>query len=207
MISYPEFAQVVDDLGDKVVQGFARSVQLARNDLNEFRTWRPGWVAESSERGLANLIHDRLWAHAVKIMDPYPEVTIIDEEPKREICVSNRYRFRLKRHGQDGHVATYPTETALAFLVQQPPLDGLDLVEVRLVVGYEWDPIERSIGPAVLSLRDGADDVKWMQELPEPAARAGSVVDVRGPQPGGPTPPVIEIGDEQTGHEDETGSS
>jgi len=60
MFSYPGADEVLDDLGDKVVEAFARSVARARADLAEYRRLKPSWVAQSSERGLANWIHDRL---------------------------------------------------------------------------------------------------------------------------------------------------
>ena len=79
-------------------------------------------------------------------------------------------RVRIKRHDKKGRVSTYPTQAALEFLSQPPEqlvLDGL--AEVPLIAGYQWNSTTHEIDPAVLSLRDGSDNVLWMIELPEPA--------------------------------------
>ncbi|MFN2494467.1 MAG: hypothetical protein ABR608_00955 [Pseudonocardiaceae bacterium] len=81
----------------------------------------------------------------------------------------------MKRHTELGGISTYPTQSALDFLQQvpmQPALDGLD--EVRLIMGYVWDPDTRSIGPAVISLRADRDTVLWMEELSAPAPGTAS---------------------------------
>lgn len=54
MFDAPEPDSVLYALGDKVVHGVSRSVALGRNDLAEYRSAHPGWVADASERGLAN---------------------------------------------------------------------------------------------------------------------------------------------------------
>ncbi len=99
-------------LGDKVVHGLSRAVTLGRNDLADYRAIRPGWVASSSERGLASWIHDRIWYHLVAQVDGIDEVTIVDQEPTREMYVGVTYRVRVKRHHTDGTVNSYPTPTA-----------------------------------------------------------------------------------------------
>ena len=192
MISYPSFEEVLAGLGDKFAAAMAGAADIAGTDLSDLRAFRADWVAESSVRGLANFIHDRLWVHLVAAGDSIPEVQVVDKEPLREIYVGLRYRLRVKRHQQDGAVRSYPTLAALSFFTQaaQPTLEGLE--EVRLCTGYEWDPETREIGPAVLSLRDGKDKVIWCHELPEPTTGTGGIP-FNLPTTPGPVPPTIAI--------------
>jgi hypothetical protein len=190
MFPYPTPEQVFDDLGDKVVAIFSRAAQLTAQDLQLYRETHPNWVADASERGLANWIHDRLWAHSAQLLDGLPEITIVDQEPLREIYIGLRYRLRVKRHHEDGRVSLYPTQGALDFLEQQLPLTGLE--EVRLIVGYDWYSEERRMGPAVLSLRDGNEKLLWKEQLPDPGI-SGVQPMTSQPKPG-PTLPSIETG-------------
>jgi len=181
---------VLDDLGDKVVNGLSRSVALARVDLDDYRTMAPGWVATSSERGLGNWIHDRMWTHAAGLLDGVDGVSLVDNEPTRQIYIGTRYWLRLKRHHLDGSVSTYPTPTALDFLGQggTMPLPGLGVVS--LIVGYEWVREARQMGTAVLSLRTSADDIVWVVELPDVGELGGGGEVVRPTVPG-PKPPTV----------------
>jgi len=181
---------VLADL-DKVVRGVSQAVALARDDLAEYRRWRPDIVADATERGLANWIHDRLWVHLVAELDGVPGVQIRDDEPHREIFVGLGYRLRVKRHHVDGNVSTYPTEGALAFFVQEPTLDGLE--EIRLAVGYEWDRDSRSIGDPLISLRDGLDNVVWVVPLPDATAGSGQLHDLTPPALSGPAAPTVDL--------------
>src|SRR5215204_157668 len=110
MFCTPEPHDVCGDLGDKVIHGISWAVRQARYELEEYRRLHPGWVAQSTERGLANWIHDRLWAWIVVALDGLDGVTVIDHEPIRELYVGTRYRLRVKRHHLDGRVASYPTQ-------------------------------------------------------------------------------------------------
>ena len=200
MESHPAFEAVVDELGDKVVDGFGEAVKRTRADLSEYRRAHPAWVSDHGERGLANWLHDRLWSHVVAIFDAVPGVVLHEGGPTREVIVNSRFRLRLKRHHMDGAVSSYPTQTALEFFdepVVQFTLDGLG--EVRLVAGYEWDKDLRRIGRAVLSLREGKDNVIWLEELPEPdEASATPLVTAAGDGPG-PREPSIAVVDGHAG--------
>lgn len=192
MKSYPSADEVLDDLGDKVVEAFSRAVARAKADLDRYREVFPAWVADSSERGLATWIHDRMWHHLTVLVGDIPEVRVIDREPTRELMVHDRYRLRAKRHGEEGQVSTYPTQTAIEFLWQQDMLDGFD-DEVNLIVGYVWEAEMREMGRPVISLR-AENEVKWMHDLPEfgsgyGAAPATPMV----PPQAGPTAPRIEV--------------
>lgn len=189
MESHPDPADVLADLGDKVVHAFMRAAEQAADDLAEYRAFRPGWVGDHSERGLANWIHDRLWARLVAAVDEMDGVVVIDREPIREIFVGLRYRLRVKRHGEDGSVSSYRTQGALDFYDQTPTLEGWE--QVTLSVGYVWHPAERVIGAPVLSLRDGMDNLVWQEELrvdPD-----GGVVIPATPAAGGPQRPQIVV--------------
>ncbi|MFD6263970.1 hypothetical protein [Micromonospora sp. B006] len=185
MISHPTFEQVLEDLGDKVITGMGRASQAARGDLLKYRRENPLWVADSTERGLANWIHDRLWRHLLGELDQLTEVHVHDKEPTRELWIGVRYRLRVKRHGQSGEISTYPTLAAMSFFTQgQEAFEGLE--EIRLCAGYFWDKEEREMGEAVLSLRTARDKVIWCNPLPF-AGEAGDSGKIR-PLPVTPTP-------------------
>lgn len=190
MKSYSNSDEILEALGPKVVGVLEAAVPRTRLDLENYRTSLPDIVATSSPRGLANWIHDRIWHHVVSDLHDLDNVVIVDRGPVREIVVDGTYRIRIKRHDRRGRVSTYPTQTALQFLNQpeQLSLDGLG--EVHLIAGYQWDSTAHRIGPAVLSLRDGMDNLLWMVELPAPTAGT-SVVRITGPAT--PQAPIIEF--------------
>ncbi|MFE3202876.1 hypothetical protein [Embleya sp. NPDC059237] len=194
MISYPESDEVLAGLGSKVVQGLVHAVVQARADLLRYRMREPAVVAQHSERGLANWIHDRMWAHLVAVLDGHPEVTLSEGEPTRELVVGLRYRLRIKRHRDGGQVSSYGTQTALEFFAQghQDTFPGLE--ELRLTAGYEWDADARDIGDAVLSLRDGKDHIVWLEHLVDTGELGGSGA-VQPVRPSTPSPalPSIEV--------------
>ncbi|MFF6808362.1 hypothetical protein ACFZAG_00465 [Streptomyces sp. NPDC012403] len=192
MNSHPSSREVLSGLGEKVTHSLARSVKLAAGDLRTYRGWNPTWVAEASERGLANWIHDRLWSHLTSLLDGHPGVTLSHGEPTREVVVGVSYRLRIKRHREDGQVSSYPTQTALEFFAQgvQDTFPGLE--EVRLVAGYEWEADSREIGEAVLSLRDGQDEVVWLVPLPD-VGEAGGRGTVQPVRPTAPEPSLPSI--------------
>lgn len=188
---YPSFDEVLDDIGDKAAEALLTAVARSKADLRTYRETHPGWVAEHSERGLANWIHDRLWTHITALTDQNPDVAIHEKGPLRELVIGNKYRFRLKRHDESGHVASYHTDAFLDF-VCQPAVQLPGMEETRLIAGYEWEKDLRDIGVAVISLRDGDDNVIWSEPLsPVDAGRdAGTVVT---PEQPGPTTPIVEI--------------
>lgn len=202
MISgFPSAEDVLDDLGDKVVEGLALMVARIRADLTLYRTTFPGWVADATDRGLLNWCHDRAWAHTVGIFDGTREVSFVDRPPTRELYVGTRYRLRVKKHDIEGAISTYLTQGALDFLEQEPmTLDGLE--EIRLIAGYRWDPELREVGAAVISLRDGHDRVIWMHELDEPAGGAVAMTTPILPTTG-PRPPQIAMGSDSHGSDSE----
>ncbi|MER5196441.1 hypothetical protein ACWD3J_22945 [Streptomyces sp. NPDC002755] len=194
MKSYLDPGDVLSGLGDKVIAGLARAVARTREDLAAYRESHLSWVSDSSERGLANWIHDRLWRHVCAEFDGHSGIGLSDREPTREITVGVNYRLRVKRHRLDGKVSSYATQTALEFYAQgvQEAFPGLE--EVRLIAGYEWDADARSMGDAVLSLRDGEEDVIWLITLPE-ADTGMAGVPARPIRPTEPEPalPIIDL--------------
>jgi hypothetical protein len=188
-------------LGDKAKAAIAESVAAAREDLAAYREQAAGWVADHSERGLANWIHDRVWAHLMQRLDGETEISILDHEPTRVVRVGTKYRMRVKRHGLGDKVSTYPTQTALQFYMQgvQPSFPEMD--EVRLAAGYLWNSETRSISDAVISMRDGLDNVVWSVVIDlEPGTGA---VAIR-PMPTGPVPPVVDVADDRPDQADQT---
>ena len=181
---------MLEALGNKIIDSLGAAVFNARNDLDDYRSTFPEFVADASERGLANWIHDRLWSHLTANLEDSGTVQFVDSGPTREILLDDTYRLRIKRHDAHSRVASYPTATANAFFEQlslELQLDGG--TEVRLIAGYRWVPEAREIGPAVLSYRDGVDNRVWMIELPEPSQGAPAV-----PIAGPSAPPQPHIG-------------
>lgn len=168
MIGIRDKARVLDELGDKVLEALAASVTGARRDLLRYQATLPDFAAQASSRGSANWIHDRLWHHVRALLDDVDDVLLIDLGVTREVVLGGRYRIRMKRHHPPAQVATYPTPTAMDFMSQTPEqlvLEGLELV--NLIAGYVWFGDSSEIGPAVLSMRDGQDNVLWVHVLPE----------------------------------------
>ncbi|PZS25623.1 MAG: hypothetical protein DLM59_19850 [Pseudonocardiales bacterium] len=152
---------LLDELGEKVLQGVAQAVNATRADRSEYRRDKPAWVAQHSERGLANWIHDRIWQHLVEQLADDDNVRFSDCGPLREFRVGTRYLFRAKRHSRTDKIASFPTPTAIAFWGGGQLSLFPHAAEVRLAVGYRWDPELREIDEAVISLRDGVDNVVW----------------------------------------------
>ena len=118
MNRHPTFQEVLDEIGGKAAAAFVLSVKRTKADLRAYRETFPQWVADHSDRGLANWIHDRLWAHLKTLADQVPDMDIIEKGPTREIAVGLNYRLRFKRHDEVGDIASYPTETFLEFVAQ-----------------------------------------------------------------------------------------
>jgi hypothetical protein len=164
---YPRWDEVEPELGDKVIEAVAASIESARADLADYRSIRPAYVAQASERGLASWIHDRVWFHLAAALETIPGVIITDKGVLREFSVgpaTSKYRFRVKRHQEDGDVSTYETELALEFLAQAEGMLEI-FSELHLIAGYRWIKEERAMGTALISLRDGRHNLIWEHEL------------------------------------------
>ncbi|HEX5496155.1 MAG TPA: hypothetical protein VFX70_16435 [Mycobacteriales bacterium] len=209
MFSYPGSAEVFAELGDKVLEAFSQTVRGATEDLRDYRAAFPTWVADHSERGLSNWIHDRLWARVEKSLDAIPGVTVSSGEPTREVTVGLRYRLRMKRHSEDGAISTYHTQTALEFNMQGLQEAFPNMEEIRLTVGYVWNPRSRTMGDPVLSLRDGMDNVVWVEVLPDFGQAAGNAERPIQPTPvppvSGPPTPTVEVHTAEESAEDSEG--
>lgn len=190
-ISDPD--EVLDSLGEKVTTGLATAVKHTARDLAEYRAEKPEWVAGHSPRGLSNWIADRLWVRALAVFDEIADVDMREAGATREVWVRGTFRFRLKRHHIiDDAVSTYPTITAMEFLAQPAgQLPGMETV--HLIAGYVWDKSTNEMGSqAVISLRDGKDNVIWSVLLPE-VDEEGNLVPLPAAD-GGPEAPTIELG-------------
>ena len=177
-------ARVFEELGEKVVEGLIGAIDAARDDLHRYREILPDVALQSSARGMANWIHDRVWHHACRLLDSIDDVVCYEKGPFREIIVKDRYRIRLKRHRPPAMVATYPTQGAIDFMEQpdgQRVLEGME--QLRLIFGYVWDQDSGAMGPAVLSMRHGVKNVLWVHELPSSRAGAAPLPNREGPAP------------------------
>lgn len=188
MNPHPVPERVLNDLGDKLVEAFLEAMEVARADLDDLRTWRPGWFGPFSERFLANFLHERLWAELVARVSDYPGVEVVDREPRREIESGGRYVIRLKRHRKGDKIATYPTQRALAFWTNEATLPGLE--RASLAMGYLWDPELRQVGDSVLSYRDQLDHPVWGVKFARPVKGAASGITW---SPIDPTLPSIDL--------------
>ena len=177
-------ARVLEELGEKVLDALADAVDAARDDLRKYWTTLPDIAAQSSPRGMANWIHDRVWYHACRLLDSIGDVVCYEKGPFREVIVRDRYRMRLKRHRPPAAVATFPTQGALDFMEQpdgQFVLAGME--QLRLICGYMWNEDSGEIGPAVLSMRHGIKNVLWVHELSSTEGSATPLPDREGPTP------------------------
>lgn len=190
MNAHPLQHVILVELGDKVQSAVAESVAAASDDLAWYRQQHPAWVAQHSERGLANWIHDRVWAHLMQRLDGEADITVVDREPTRVFRVGLKYLIRVKRHGTGDRISTYPTQTALQFYQQGQQSLFPNMHEVRLAAGYLWDADARAMGDAVISMRDGLDNVVWSVVIALDPGSGG--VSIR-PMPAGPTDPIIDV--------------
>jgi hypothetical protein len=189
MNQYPSFDEALDGLGDKVVRGLVDAVESTQIDYLMYRMEHPDWVRDASPRGMANWIHDIMWAHAARSLDDTPGVYLVDKGPTREIVVGFNYRIRVKRHDEHGAVSNYLTPSAIGFFEQdEPAFEGME--ELRLIAGYVWLADTMDIGEAVLSLRDGKDRIVWMNALP--TASAMPTAQPLNPT-ASPTPPTVTL--------------
>lgn len=201
----PTFDEVASALGDKVMAAFVATVDKSRGDLAVYRAALPRFVADQSERGLANWIHDRMWANLGVELQGLADVVMTERGVVREVGVGTNFIIRLKRHSQEGGIQTFPTLAAQEFWAQgdvQPALDGLELV--TLGAGYMWMRDEREIGPAVLSLRDGIDEMIWFEEI---ARFEDGTVAILNPEPVEPTRPTIHLAGEDEATAEQSGGA
>lgn len=198
--------QVTAGLGDKIVHGLASIVRGAADDLADYRRSKPGIVADHTNRGLANWIHDRLRARALREFDDLSHVWFRDREPHFDMYVRGTmvdytvFRLRLKRHNSAGRISSYATQGALDFINQpQEYLPKPNIATVHLSAGYEWDKATREMGSPLLSLRDGSfEEVTWLLDLPVPPTDEGygdglEPVAPISPTGDGPALPAIDV--------------
>jgi hypothetical protein len=128
-----------------------------------------------SERGLSNIIHERIWAHLVAAIDGHQGIELRDEGVYREVQVGDGFRLRIKRHRAGDRISTFATPAAIEFWTQgRPTLTGQSAI--TLGAGYRWITDTREIGAPVISYRDGKDNPIWAVELQDPATEGdGSI--------------------------------
>ncbi|MDP2289286.1 MAG: hypothetical protein Q8M73_12070 [Actinomycetota bacterium] len=194
--------EAAEALGDKFTHALVEAVGITRTDMDEFREKLPGWASAMSNRGMANLIWERLWTNMCARLEGHPEFYIKISGVIHEIHVGLNVVTRLKRHTAENAIQSYPTQGALEFYTQeQDQLPGLE--STSLAVGYLWDPELRMIVAPVVSFRDGKDNPIWMMRLDEPAAGVAAIWSPVEPA----LPGVIVAGDEnEVGKETESGA-
>lgn len=193
----PSSDDVLTRLGDKVTTGLGDAIDAARDDLAEYGATFPGFVAEHSARGLANWIHDRIWARAKFNLDDVPEATFIDRGPTHDLWIGMEFRIRSKRHNSTGAIRAYPTVSALDFISQEPDLFGISTL--NLTVGYEWGETAQQMGAAVISLRNGSfDEASWVVALPTSADGGSGSIFPMTPTDDAPSTPTIDVHDSNT---------
>jgi hypothetical protein len=170
---------VLDDLGDKLPHALMRATDLARQDYAELRSKFPSWVPRFFERDAANVIHPRIWAHLEDELDGVDGITLVSREPHRQInlqtSVGRTYTMRVKRHSQRDRIRSYPTLSDVRFWsggVRQQTIEGLECI--NLAIGYRWHKDRREIGAAVISYREGKDNVIWAYTIDEGMADGGT---------------------------------
>lgn len=172
--SFPDPDQVLDELGDSFTHAFIDAVDGARDDFREFKEWHPDWAIGYSSRFIANFAHERIWDRLIRQIDGLPGITIRDDEPFREISHGTAFVTRVKRHHAGEKISAYPTSGSLAHwsnrAVTIPTLDQLSLA-----IGYYWDADTRSIGDAVLSLRESFAKPVWGVTLARAAAAPAQI--------------------------------
>ena len=146
------------NLGDKFLEALVTAVDGAREDLTTFQGWQPGWFVTFSNRFTANFLHERIWAGLVGRVDELDNVTVLDQEPYRQLFADS-YVLRVKRHHPGDRISTFPTEGARRFWSSELMLPGLE--KVSLALGYMWDADLRGVGDAVISFRDELDKPVW----------------------------------------------
>ena len=118
-------------------------------------------------------------------------MVVHDDPPIRELFVDRdlSFRVRVKRHDTIGRVASYPTQGVLDFYEQSHNVGKLPgFEEIRLTAGYIWEAETHSIGPPVISYRDGMKNLIWIRELDEGNLTGGALS-----RPSVPTPPSPEV--------------
>ena len=174
MFHYPDQQTVVDDLGDKFLRAFVQAVDAARADLTAFEQFKPEWFVNFSKRFVANFIHERMWDSMTRQVVDHPDVTVVDDEPTRQIHYGTNYVVRFKRHASNLRIETFPTGGALAFWTNQAALPGLELV--TLAMGYIWDTDLGEIGDAIMSFRDGKNKPVWSVTLKSRGGEAATEI-------------------------------
>lgn len=159
--------EVLARLGDKLLEALDRAVRLTEASLADYRSRMPAEAASHHPRGLANIIHDWLWANLRRELDGNEGVVFVEKGPTRVMIVHEGIRVRVKRLTASGGVATYPTKTALSFYEQRgEQLTLFGSPEVHLVFGYVWDPHLQEIGAVVVSCPISIKEPLWVYEVP-----------------------------------------
>lgn len=153
---------VLKAIGQDNLNRLGISVRATRQDLAEYRRALPRLAARHTNRGLLNWIHDQYFANVLATFENVEGRSVRDEEPIRELYLGSLLRFRFKAHDATDMVSSYPTTAFQEFAAQEQLLP-----EVRLIAGYRWDKEAGQIGEAVVTARNGRNNVLWSVMLGE----------------------------------------
>jgi hypothetical protein len=84
-LPYPTDEEVTNELGDKFLESLVAAVRGARTDYHDMQGWRPGWFPTMHARCLSNLIHDRVWARLVALIESDAVADVIEKGATREM--------------------------------------------------------------------------------------------------------------------------
>lgn len=160
----PDRDEVLEGLGSDFVNAYIQSVDNAREDYSALREWKTDWVPSYAVRTVASFIHDRIWYHLLQLTNELGDVSVIDNDPTRELYVGTKYKIRIKRHSEKDKISNAATASTQHFWSQGTlALDGME--EIRLALGYVWDREIREINDPVLSFRVAVDEPLWSVKL------------------------------------------
>lgn len=160
----PDRDEVLEGLGPDFINAYIQSVDNAKDDYSAFREWKTDWVPSYAIRTVASFIHDRIWYHLLQLTNELSYVSVIDNDPTREVYVGTSYKIRIKRHSEKDKISNAATKSTQEFWSQGTSvLDGME--ETRLALGYVWDRELREINEPVLSFRIACDEPLWSVKL------------------------------------------
>ncbi len=168
MFSPRDADAVLRELGSKFPLALVRATDAARDDLRDFRAWRPDWLQGMFQREVAGLVHARIWTHLMAELDGISDIELRTEEPFREARVvtplGRAFKVRVKRHSEGDRISSYPTASDLQFWGGAVvTFEGLE--EVPLAAGYRWQAAAGEVGAAVISYREGKESLVWAVEV------------------------------------------
>lgn len=167
---------VLAEVGDKFLLALVRATAAAGDDLTLMRAWQPRWCAGMFQREIAGLVHSRIWWYLTHDLRGMDGVQLHTKEPHREVRLvgplGRTVAVRIKRHSDQDRISSYPTASDIEFWGgSRHTVGGME--EITLAAGYRWDREQEQVGPAVISYREGRDNLVWAVEVEAPDGPTG----------------------------------